>query len=96
MDDNGWHHELDARNTATFDQMLNLVRDTASLIIILLLLFCIFYLKRASRHLKWISSMKEDVIRARTQATLGCIEQSGGVALKRVEGLCKCGCKRLK
>ncbi len=45
----------------TVDQILNWVRDNASLIIIFLLLCCIFYLKRTVRHLAYIGKIMRDV-----------------------------------
>jgi hypothetical protein len=45
----------------TLIQILNWVRDNASLIIIFLLLCCIFYLKRTSRHLAHIGKIMRDV-----------------------------------
>jgi hypothetical protein len=45
----------------TLIQILNLVRDNASLIIIFLLICCIFYLRRTARHLAYIGKIMRDV-----------------------------------
>lgn len=45
----------------TADQISNWVRDNASLIIIVLLICCIFYLRRATRHLAYIGKIMRDV-----------------------------------
>jgi len=45
----------------TIDQILNWVRDNASLIIIVLLICCILYLRRTSRHLAYIDKIMRDV-----------------------------------
>ena len=46
---------------STIDQILNWVRDNTSLIIIVLLICCIFYLRRTTRHLAYIGKIMRDV-----------------------------------
>lgn len=54
-----WVHEY--ASAMTLDQILNAVRDNASLIIIFLLLWCIWYLRRTSQRLAYIGKIMRDV-----------------------------------
>ena len=54
-----WMHEN--ASAMTLDQILNAVRDNASLIIIFLLLWCLWYLRRTSQRLAYIGEIMRDV-----------------------------------